>query len=196
MQNLEVLNGWFIAPSPTDGTPVPMFIKVRAKDIDWAQSSIEFPPAFKAIIPESGTELLAPVVLIRFLYNDWFLTLYTDYTYQATRRLHMEGSGFHLTREGDYSEINKVISLPFYTLDDAHLNAEITMSADNRDIITAFPNAIFLTDGTNLNYLTVLDLHLINPVSGFDNEYEENGVYSNSTINISISGKVYVDPVE
>lgn len=186
MANYLCYKGFLLAPSPTDGTMVPFFVNVRDKDIIWDVSSL---PASIQELAEKGKNITVqgPATEISFTYNGWTLKLRSDFTYTAIRKLSIGYDDFVLDPD-DNSDMSIDVQFPFSTKNNNELNVQCTMNGFNDDLATASINVILDNNiGESIKKMTI---HLRNLICKFDENFKDMKSYLDSSLYLSISGKM------
>lgn len=181
------LKGIIVVPSPTDKTPVPFFVQVRAKDIIWDESSVS---ADLVNIAKEGTdfETFNPSAGVRYKINGWVIEIGADYTYHATKRINIVSDGFEFNDRDD-TDIFLDLTLPFVTKNDGSFCVNCTLNSSCEDIATATLSTV-MKDGFDSSTFSGLTVHLRNLIYHFDSDFKHNNEYNNSYMFISIDGKM------
>lgn len=181
----ECLTGWILSPSPTDGTNVPFFVKVRDKDIVWDENNL--PQELKTLVDNSDgdKEIQYTGAYWSFKSNGWFIKLNVDGSYSATRRL-VIGNTFQHT-SGVSACIEKPLTLPFDTVNDGSFHFSLSNASDNISVKSA-TSGIYKIEGKTFDSIRI---YLQNNQYPFQLTSGQNP-YQDSYIYIKVEGKVNI----
>lgn len=181
------LKGMIVVPSPTDKTPVPFFVQVRAKDIIWDESSVS---ADLVNLAKSGSEFetFNPNAGVRYKSGGWSIEIGSDYTYHASKRLNIVDDGFQIDPSDD-TDLLLNLTLPFVSKNDGSFSINCTLNSACEDIASATLSTI-MRDGSSSSTFTGVEIHLKNLIYHFDQNFQRNQEYMDSFIFITIDGKM------
>lgn len=187
-KNYICQKGWILAPSPTDGKPVPFFVQVRSKDIHWDESSL---PDNLVRVAREGKNFKTgnPSAKVTFVKDEWNIDAESDYTFTATKRLNIVNDGFTINTDDD-TDLYLDFVFPFAIVNDGHFSINCTLNSICEDIATATINVDL--DGADGDYITSARLHLRNLIYHFDSNYAYNDHYIQSYIYVTIKGTMSI----
>lgn len=176
--------GWVLHPSPTDGKYVPFFIKTRDKDIIWSENSL---PEILRNKSEEGTDVILnyPMYQWKFNKDGWSVTLNQDGSYEATKKIAILQNSTYVSS----SQINITDSLPFTICNDNDLYINVSIYADNNDIICS--SIVVLPQDDKL--LDEVKFALINNLTVFPDTFSQSTEYENQYIFAKVSGNLNIE---
>lgn len=181
------LKGMLVVPSPTDKTPVPFFVQVRAKDIIYDETSVN-PDLVNLARSGSDFETFNPNTGVRYKSNGWTIEINSDYSYHASTRLNIVDGGFQFNEDDD-TDLFLVMNLPFVSKDDGSFSINCTLNSSCEDIATSTLSMI-MRNGSASNSFDGATIHLRNLIYHFDRGFQHNQEYMDSYIFITIDGRM------
>ena len=190
MADMICKKGFLLTPEEESGDYVPFFIQVRNKDIIWDD---ELLPIDLRDIVAHGENIESFDVLHcwKFTYNNWYVTLYEDGRYTASRsmllQLELPTNTFS---NGPTNKLEYNIKLPFTTkckYNSDGFNVNLTMSGKSNIVMSSTYGVVHKTSSDET--INSIGIYIMNPSIPFTNDIVMDSEFTD-TMYITVNGQI------